>query len=65
MSEVFGKLPVNVPADGVFALISVDDQGILRRKRSGGIGGFDRLNLGNGKRREERNGESSGVHSIN
>jgi hypothetical protein len=62
---MFGKLPINVPADGVLALIGVDDERILCRKSGGGIIGFDRLNLGNGKRREERKADLCGVHSIN
>jgi hypothetical protein len=63
-AEVFGKLPVNVPADGVFALIGVDDERALCGKR-GGIVGFDRLNLENGKRCKERKGVSFGVHFNN
>jgi hypothetical protein len=55
-AEMLGKLPVNVPADGVRALVGMDDERALCGKRGRGIIGSDRLNLGNGKRCKERKG---------
>jgi hypothetical protein len=36
-AEVLGELPVNVPADGVFALVGVNDQRVRGGDRGGGI----------------------------
>jgi hypothetical protein len=62
---MLGKLPLNVPTDGVFALVGMDDERAFCGKNGNSSTGFDRLNLENGKRCKERKSVSFGVHFNN